>query len=124
MQFGYLSNGRMEDGSARARLSPGSGDAQLLSLLEQLARVTAVTAQPFEMLARELSELAASGTGLVVAAGNLRPQHLAAFTRIARSRCPMLVLETASESPSRRHPFGHKCIAGPDDLLDLGETRQ
>ncbi len=107
MQFGFLSNARMEDGSAQTRLSPGSGDAQLLGLLERLARVTSVTAQPFDMLARELSELAASGTGLVVAARELHPEHLAAFTRIAHSRCPMLVLETVSTPSPTRHPFGH-----------------
>jgi len=124
MQFGLLSNAKLGDGSGHAGLPPGGGDPQFIALLEILARVTAGTALPFDVMARELHSLAASGVGLVVAAGRLQPQHVDTFTVLARSRCPMLVLEMTPESSSRRFAFGHKRVTGPGDLLDLGGDGQ
>jgi len=124
MQFGLLSNAKLGDGSGHAGLPPGGGDPQFIALLEILARATAGTALPFDVMARELHSLAASGVGLVVAAGRLQPQHVDTFTVLARSRCPMLVLEMTPESSSRRFAFGHKRVTGPGDLLDLGGDGQ
>jgi uncharacterized protein (DUF58 family) len=124
MQFGLLSNARLGEGSGHARLSAGSGDAQLIALLEQLARVTSATSHSFDILSRELRALAASGVGLAVAVGRLQPHHIDIFTGLARSRCPVLVLEMAPGTSARRFAFGHKRISGPADLLDLGASRQ
>jgi len=124
MQFGLLSNARLGDGSGHARLSAGSGDAQLIVLLEQLARVTGATSHAFEALSGELKQLAASGVGLAIAVRRLQPHHIDAFTGLAASGCPVLVLEMAPEAAERRFRFGHKCVSGPGDLLDLGVSRQ
>jgi len=124
MQFGLLSNARLGDGSGHAQLSAGSGDAQLIALLEQLARMTGGTSHSFEALSRELRAHAAAGVGLTIAVGRLQPHHIDVFTGLASSGCPVLVLEMTSEATERRFRFGHKCISGPGDLLDLGASRQ
>ncbi len=123
MQFGLLSNARLGDGSGHARLSAGSGDAQMMALLEQLARVTGAASHSFEALSGELKLHAASGAALAMAVGRLQPHHIDTFTGLAASGCPVLVLEMSPEGAEHRFRFGHKCISGPGDLLDLGVNR-
>ncbi len=120
MQVGFLSNARLVSATGDARLAPGSGNVQLIALLELLARVTSGTVQPFEHFASELRKLALSGAGLVIVTGTMREHHVAAFTDLAARRCPLLLLEVDGEAKRSPLPFPVRRVRGPDDLLDLG----
>jgi len=120
MQVGFLSNARLVSTAGPARLSAGSGNVQLITMLELLARITPGIAAPFENLATELRRLALSGAGLVAIAGRLKESHVAAFTYLAGKRCPLLVLHIGDSPLQTTLPFPHRNIRGPEDLVDLG----
>lgn len=120
MQFGFLSNSRLVADQGRARLAPGSGNAQLISLLEILARATPSVDRPFHMLARELQSLARSGAGLIIITGHLQEAHIAECARLGRTRCSLLVLEVGGTTGAGTMPFPHRTVGGPADLLAPG----
>jgi len=120
MQVGFLSNSRLVSSAGKARLAPGSGNVQLIALLELLARVTTGVDAPFEHLAGDMRGLALSGAGLIVVVGRMNETHVNAFTALSRRRYPLLVLQVGDATHQAMLPFPHRSIRGPDDLLDLG----
>ena len=119
IQVGLRGNGRLCDGSGESRVHPSSGDSHLITMLETLARVTAVPVSPFPVLSRELRSLATSGAGLVIVTGRLQDAHIEEFATLARTGSPLLVMEIVQGRDTTRLPFAHKVIEGPDDLLNL-----
>ena len=120
MQVGFLSNSRLVSGGGQAHLAPGSGNVQLVALLELLARVTPGVDAPFEYLARKLSTLALSGAGLIVVVGRMKEHHVGTFNYLTGRRFPLLVLEVGETTQHPTGRFPHRTVHGPEDLLDLG----
>ena len=120
MQVGFFGNSRLASSAGQARLAAGSGNVQLVALLELLARVTPGVDAPFEYLAGELRTLALSGAGLIVIVGRLKETHINVFSHLSGRRFPLLVLQIGDATPQVTFPFPHRTIHGPDDLLDLG----
>ena len=120
MQVGFLSNSRLVSSAGKAHLAPGSGNVQLIALLELLARVTTGVDATFEHLAGDMRKLALSGAGLIVVVGRMNETHLNTFTSLSSRRHPLLVLQIGDATHQTMVPFPHRSIHGPDDLLDLG----
>ncbi len=120
MQIGFLSDARLVAGRGEARLSPGSGNVQLIALLELLARATPSPAASFDSLAEGIRRLALSGSGLIAVVGHMKESHIAAFAHLAAKRCPLLVLEVGGSPAGQSLPFAHRRLTGPDDLVNMG----
>jgi uncharacterized protein (DUF58 family) len=119
MQVGFLGNSNLVTGRGQARLAPGSGNVQLVALLEILARVTPGIDAPFKQLCGELRTLALSGAGLIVVVGHMNESHINAFTLLSSRNHPLLVLQVGTRTSHATVPFRHRIVHGPDDLLDL-----
>ncbi len=120
MQIGFLSNSRLIAGRGQGRLAAGSGNNHLIALLEILARATPSGDRSFDVLDRELRTLARTGAGLIIITGHLQESHISSFERLARTTCPLLVLEVGAAAGHHVTSFPHRTIGTPNDLLDLG----
>lgn len=120
MQVGFLSNARLASGGGQARLGPAGGGAQLIALLELLARATPGAHTASEALADEVRAVGLRGAGLIVIVGGIAQSHIGAFTYLNQRRCPLLVLQVGAIAPPAGLPFATRHIHGPDALLDLG----
>lgn len=70
---GLMANTRLADSGKPVEILPGTGTAQLISILEALARATAYSSRPFEEFLQQERAALPFGTSLVFVAAGLTP---------------------------------------------------
>ena len=99
-QSGLWVNSRLADSGQPARIPPGGGDGQLVSILEALAKVTPTFSAPFEEFLQGERKGLPHGTTLVFIISQLTPPLAALLTDLAESGYKLLVLQIGDEQRS------------------------